>query len=350
MTSGTAKSMYACVMRTPGGPDVLEYRKVDRPRIEAPFDVLVRIRGAGINPADCGQRSRGTASGLRRPGAAPIAPGLPVLGTDGAGIVEEIGEKVTNVEKGAEVYFCDGGWGLNQGNYAQYKVVDSRYLSLKPATMDFSTAAALPLVLITAWEAMIECAEVKRDDVVLIQGGAGGVGHIALQLAKAYGAIVAVTVSGDNKAKIARELGADCIIRYHQEDVGEALRKWSGKAGADIVFDTIGGDVLARSVDLTAPYGTLVGCVETMLPPDVYSKAWRNNIRLGFEWMATPHLFGGHDDRVRQAKILEAGACLVDEGRLRVVVDKQFPLNQVAEAHRLQESGMVMGKLSLDIA
>lgn len=170
--------MRAVVMTAVGGPDVLKVVELPEPEITSEHDVLVRLRAAGINPVDYKLRAHGTIGGT-----------LPaVLGWDGAGIVETIGPSVSRVKPGDEVYFCDGGFGPTPGTYQDAKVVDERYLAHKPEHLSFAEAAAAPLVTITAWEAQRERAGVKRDDFVLVQAGAGGVGHMALQIARLAGA------------------------------------------------------------------------------------------------------------------------------------------------------------------
>jgi len=227
----------------------------------APDTVRVRVHAAGVNPADWQARAQGTPDYVKE----QTTSGL-ILGLDGTGVVEAVGEGVTRFAVGDEVYYVDGGFGLYQGNYAQYKVVDEHYLARKPASLDFLTAAAVPVVLITAWEALYDRAQIKTGDFALIHGGAGGVGHIAIQLAVERGARVAATVSTEKKAVLAQSLGAERTIRYRDEDVAAAVRDWTGKDGADVVFDTVGRENFAASFELVAPYGTLVNCVVSDWP------------------------------------------------------------------------------------
>lgn len=157
--------MQAVVMRKRGGPEVLQLAEVEAPELRKPHDILVRVRAAGVNPADWQARAQGTPDYVKE----QTTSGL-ILGLDGTGVVEAVGEGVTRFALGDEVYYVDGGFGLYQGNYAQYKVVDEHYLARKPASLDFLTAAAVPVVLITAWEALYDRAQIKAGDDRLSHG------------------------------------------------------------------------------------------------------------------------------------------------------------------------------------
>ena len=175
---------------------------------------MIRLRAAGINPVDYKLRASGTIGGT-----------LPaVLGWDGAGVVESIGASVTRVRAGDEVYLSDGGFGPTPGTYQEAKVVNERYLAHKPKHLSFVEAAAAPLVTITAWEAQHGRARVSKDQFVLVQAGAGGVGHMSVQIARQAGARVATTVTSGQKTELALSLGAELCIDYRSEDVGERLR------------------------------------------------------------------------------------------------------------------------------
>jgi NADPH2:quinone reductase len=336
--------MQAVVMTGHGGPDVLELREVEAPAIAKPHEVLVRVKAAGVNPADWQARSQPFASYVKH----QTDSGL-ILGLDGAGIVEAVGPAVTRFLPGDEVYYVDGGFGLYQGSYAQYKLVDEHYLARKPASLDFATAAAIPVVLVTCWEALYDRVDVKPGDFVLIHGGAGGLGHIAIQLAALRGARVAATVSTAAKAALARSVGAERTIRYRDEDVAAAVRDWTGKDGADIVFDTVGKANFSASFDLVAPYGTLVNAVVSDWPRGDNTMPEFKNIRIAFENMGLPQVAADHAARLRQTRLLEDGAKLFDEGRLRVAVDRTYPLAQAGEAQRALEAGEITGRVVLDI-
>ena len=240
--------MRAVLMTAAGGPEVLQLSEVPEPDIAGDRDVRVRLRAAGINPVDYKLRANGTMGG-----ALPA-----VLGWDGAGVVESTGPAVTRVHPGDEVYFCDGGFGPTPGTYQDMKIVDERYLARKPERLSFAEAAAAPLVTITASEALRERARVAAGQSVLVQAGAGGVGHMSVQIARLAGARVATTVTPGPKTELAASLGAQLCIDYTREDVGAKLRAWTGTDGADVVHDTVGGKTFTACFPLVRPYGDLV--------------------------------------------------------------------------------------------
>lgn len=334
--------MKAIVQHGHGGPEVLQLDEVDAPEIKQPHDVLIRVRAAGVNPADWQARKRPFAGYVKE----QTKSGL-VLGLDGAGVVEVVGASVTRFKPGDQVYYADGGFGIHQGSYAELKVVDEHYLAAKPESLTFEESAALPVVLLTAWEALYARAGIKAGDFVLVHGGAGGLGHIAIQLARKAGGRVAATVSTDAKAKIAADLGAEKIIRYREDDVREALNLWSGKDGADVVFDPVGGSNFTASLGLVAPYGVLVNCVVSSWPAGDNTMAEFKNIRIAFENMGLPQVTRDHAARLRQTAILEDGAKLIDQGGLRVLLDRVYPLADAGAAQRALEAGEITGRVVL---
>jgi len=227
----------AIVATRPGNPSVFEWRELAKPE-PGQGELLVRLRAAGLNPVDYKLRRRGS--------FAPTGTEV-ILGCDGAGIVEAVGADTTRFVAGDEVFFCDGGFGEKPGNYAEYHVIDERFAARKPERLSFVEAAALPLVTITAWESLFNLASIRAGDFVLVQAGAGGVGHVAVQLARDAGAFVAATISTPEKAALARELGAVATIDYRTEDVAAATRSWSGRDGANVVFDTLAARRSARA-------------------------------------------------------------------------------------------------------
>ena len=333
--------MKAVLIDHKGGPEVLRLAEVDAPTITGPHDVLVRVRAAGVNPADVQIRDNGMPAYIPEPTV-----GAFISGMEGAGVVEAVGAGAEEFSVGDEVYYYSG----SRGGYAERVVVDGRYLARKPTSIDFLHAAGLPVVLLTAWEAMYDRVEVRSGDFVLVQGGAGGVGHIAVQLAALHGARVAATVSTEAKAEMARSLGAEKIIRYREEDVAAAVRAWSGKSGADVVLDTVGGATFAASFDLVADYGSLISVVVADWPRGNTFSAESRNLRILFENMGSPYVTGNHAMRLRQRRILEEGARLVDEGKLRVVVNHVYPLDSAAEAQRALGAAETSGRVVLDIA
>ncbi|HTZ86121.1 MAG TPA: zinc-binding dehydrogenase [Solirubrobacteraceae bacterium] len=325
------------LMTAVGGPEVFELVDQPTPEIAGEHDVRVRLRAAGINPVDYKLRSGGTIGGS-----------LPaILGWDGAGLVESVGPAVTRVRAGDEVYFCDGGFGPTPGTYVELKVLNERYVAHKPKQLSFVEAAAAPLVTITAWEALRERARVGEDQFVLVQAGAGGVGHMAVQIARLAGARVASTVTPGPKAELAASLGSEVCIDYRREDTGAKVRAWTGMDGADVVHDTVGGKTFTACFSLVRPYGDLVSNVESPWEEEAITAMHNRNLRVSFTWMPAPSVFGWPEQRERQRRILEQAATHFDAGDLRIVVGATFPLEQVADAHRSLEAGEVMGKAVL---
>jgi NADPH2:quinone reductase len=329
--------MRAVLMTAVGGPDVLKIAELPEPEITQERDVKVRLRAAGVNPADYKMR----ASGL-------IAGSLPaVLGWDGAGVVDSTGPAVSRFRPGDEVYFVDGGFGDTPGTYQEVKVIDERFLARKPARLSFIEAAAAPLVTITAWEALRERARVEPGQRVLVQAGAGGVGHLSVQIARLAGARVATTVSPGPKTELASSLGAELCIDYTHEDVAARLCAWTGMDGADVVHDTVGGKTFTACFSLVRPYGDLVSNVESPWPDEAITAMHNRNLRVSFTWMPAPSVFGWSPQRERQTGILQQAAEHFDAGELRVQVGAVFPLERAADAHRALEAGQVTGKAVL---
>ncbi|MFZ5621535.1 MAG: zinc-binding dehydrogenase [Pseudomonadota bacterium] len=331
--------MKAVMMTAVGGPEVLALKDVPEPVLTAPDQVKVRLRAAGINPIDTKLRARG----LLVPDALPH-----ILGCDGAGEVVEIGADVRHLAVGDAVWYCHGGLGREPGNYAEYNVVPAAVARRAPAGIDAFHAAAGPLVLITAWEALFDRARLQADRTVLVHAGAGGVGHVAIQLARWAGARVGTTVSSPGNAEFVRSLGAERVIDYRGEDFVAAVNDWTDGRGVDVVLDCVGGETFRRSLEAAAHYGDVV----TLLEPgaDVVWKEARNrNLRIGFELMLTPMLRDLPQARARQGEILDRCAVLIDGGELRLQVAARLPLAAAAEAHARIQEGHVQGKLVLDI-
>lgn len=322
-----------------GGPEVLRLVQRPRPELTGPDDILVRLCAAGVNPID---------TKIRRNG--PMLPnGLPaVLGCDGAGVVESIGEGVTRFKPGDEVWFCHGGLGGPAGNYAEYRVIDQQFVQAKPRAIGMVEAAAAPLVLLTAWEALHDRARLTEGQRVLIHAGAGGVGHVAIQLARLAGARVCTTVSGPEKAALAHELGAEFCINYHDEDLVEAVMDWTEGQGVDIALDTVGPEVFRCTIPAMAHYGDLVTILDPCPELDL-KEARLRNLRLSLELMLTPMLRDLPRARLHQGQILRRCGDLIDRGDLRLHVSQTFALDEAAEAHRLLEQGHVTGKLVLNL-
>ena len=337
--------MFAVIATTCGGPEVLQYRDVPKPRITHPWDVLVRVRAAGVNPGDCQNRQFGAPQYASADGSS----GFSILGMDGSGVIEEVGDAVENFARGDEVWYYDGGYSDRHGSYAEYKIVNGHYLAFKPRTLSFAAAAALPVVALTAWEAIVQRAAVHEGQFVLVHGAAGGVGHISVQLAASRGARVAATVSTPSKAEIARAYGAELCIDYRKDDVAATLNRWTGKNGADVVLDYVGHENFVNSFGLVAPYGTLVNAVVSDWPQGNNEFAEYNNLSIKFVNIGWPQVSNDHKGRLRQTRILREVAALVDEGKLRVHLHRTYRLDDLAEAHRALDAGEVIGRIVVEM-
>lgn len=332
--------MKAVVTTAPGGPEVLELRDLPVPELPSPHHVRVRLEAAGINPVDFKMRRRGTFAPEKLPA---------ILGCDGAGVVEAVGSAVTRFQPGDAVYFCRGGIGLEPGNYAEYTVIHEEYVARRPKSLSVEQAAALPLVFITGWEALFDRARLQAGQTVLVHAGAGGTGHIGVQLAKWKGARVVSTVRGEERAAWVRSLGAEKTIDYSREDFVKATLEWTGGQGVDVVYDTVGGETFAQSFAATRIYGQVVTLLEPVLRQESLMVAKLRNLSLSYELMLTPEIFGLHEAAVAQRKMLEEAAKMADAGQLEVKVSSVLLLEQAAEAHRAIESGGMTGKIVLRI-
>jgi NADPH2:quinone reductase len=321
----------------PGGPETLQLQEVPVPEITSGTGVLVRLKAAGINPIDAKIREQPQRFGLSLP---------TVLGFDGAGVVDKVGENVVKFKPGDEVYFCHSRFDGGCGTYGEYTVAEQHFLAFKPNTLDFPEAAAIPLALITAWEALFDRARLGNGQTVLIEGGAGGVGHLAVQLAKQAGAHVLTTVGSTESAALAQRLGADGTIFYKDVENAKAQLELSPEDGVDVVLDTVGGKTTESSFSALRYGGDLV----TLLQPDQdinWSVARKRNLRISLELMLTPVLLGMTGPQIAQTRILETSARRFDEGELQVLVAGRYPLKDAAEAHRKLEAGGFGGKLVL---
>ena len=333
--------MKAVMMTAVGGPQVLKTTATRDPVIENDTDVLVKLYAASINPID---------TKIRRGG--PLQQhDLPiVLGCDGAGEVVETGALVFNLNPGDKVWYCHGGLGMEQGNYAQYNVVPAEVLRKMPNNLSFSQAAAAPLVLITAWEALQTLARLNADETVLIHAGAGGVGHIAIQIAKSIGAKVITTVSSEAQEVFVKRLGADEVINYKTQNVIEKVYQLTKQQGADVVFDTVGPAIYKDCLQQARYQGRVV----SLLDPGeaLCSKTARQrNLSLSFELMLTPMLNPQLNRwRTAQADLLDKSKALIEKDLLKIEVFHEYPLEQAAEAHKAIESGSSRGKHVLRIA
>ncbi|MDQ6957989.1 MAG: zinc-dependent alcohol dehydrogenase family protein [Mariprofundaceae bacterium] len=326
-------------MSKTGSPGVLEMRQIQKPVMTHPCDVLVHLKAAGVNPLDTKLRNSGTYAREQQEA---------ILGCDGAGVVEAVGESVTRFKPGDAVYYCHGGIGLAPGNNAEFAVVPEWFLAEKPASLNFIEAAATPLVLITAWESLFDRARIQAGQKVFVHAGAGGVGHVAIQLARIAGCDVATTVGSDEKAAFVRRLGADHVINYRKQDVTQALLEWTDGKGVDVAFDTVGGGAFRQLISAVRVYGDLVTILQ--VPEDTDWKTVRlRNIRISQELMLTPMIMNLKNAAHHQSDILKRCAAYFDDGSLSVHVSHTLLLEQTADAHRLIEAAGMMGKIVLEI-
>ncbi|MEV5481814.1 MULTISPECIES: NADP-dependent oxidoreductase [Streptomyces] len=315
--AGTAHpaTMRAISQDVLGGPEVLKEVEVARPE-PGPSEVLVRVHAAGVNPTDWKHRELG------------IFLGQPpfVLGWDVSGVVEAVGTGVTLFKPGDEVFgMLPYPYGV--GSHAEYVTGPARAFARKPATIDHVQAGALPLAALTAWQALVDTAAIRAGDRVLIHAAAGGVGHLAVQIAKARGAYVIGTASAAKHAFV-RDLGADEVVDYQQADFAEVVRD------VDVVLDTIGGEYQLRSLRTLRRGGLLV----SILPFPAQGLAEAAD-RLG---MRTELLLVEADHTG-----MKAIAELAEGGALRAAIAGTFPMAQAVKAHELGETNRTTGKLVL---
>ena len=302
-----------------------------------PGHVLLRVAATSVNPVDIKIRTL-------QPGFAPALPAI--LGMDVAGVVEAIGEGVERFQPGDEVFGCAGGLGTMPGALAEFMLCDAKLLALKPGNLTVMEAAALPLVTITAWQALFDRAKIRSGQAVLVHAGTGGVGHIAVQLAKSCGARVATTVSSTSKAALARSLGADDIINYREEKPMEYVTRLTGGRGFDVVFDTVGGTNLDASFSAAAPDGMVV-TTNTRSTHDL-SPLHAKGLTLSVVFMLLPLITGR--GRERHGEVLRQAAALAENGKLRPHLGRTFLLDEIAQAHDFVDSGHVMGKVAIKVA
>jgi NADPH:quinone reductase len=335
-----SRTMLAVVMTATGAADVLALQSAPLLWPRSVQDVLVRLKAAALNPADVYFRTYGPYI----KSAAPC-----ILGHDGAGIVEAVGREVSRFKPGDRVCFCNGGIGGDPGTYAEFAIVPEDQLVPVPANVDWTLAAALPLVAITAWESLYERAVLTEGEYVLIHGGAGGTGHVAVQLAALRGARTAATVSSDAKAAFLRGLGVDRPILYRQEDFVAAALDWTGGQGLAMALDNVGGETLQRTFRAMAPYGRIVTLMGTP-SDDGEGTAYNRNLTLHNVMMLTPMWLGLKDRLRHQAEIVKEAMGFLATGELTLHIDSIFPLAEATEAHRRLEAGGMIGKVVLRIA
>lgn len=328
--------MKAMIIRAYGDSDVFESATLDTPTL-LPGHVVVKVAATSVNTVDTMIRKMGK--------ELPLSPDLPaVLGMDFSGTIEAVGEGVKDYKVGDAVYGCAGGLADLQGTLAEYMLADAQLIAHKPQSLSMKEAAALPLVGITAYEGLVR-AGVKPKQKVLIHGGSGGVGHIALQLAKHWGAEVFSTGGGSPQLELIEKLGATSI-HYLNETVESYVQQHTQGKGFDLVFDTVGGDNLTKSfaaAALNASVATTVSLIQLDLSP-----AHFKGLSLHVVFMLIPMLH--NYQRAQHGQILKHLAEIADEGALQVIVDPQeFKLEEAGLAHDHLNSGQAIGKVVIEV-
>lgn len=320
-------TMKAMVLTHFGGADAFELRDVPVPAVGA-RQVRVRVHATAVNPLDYQ---------IRRGDYAAYVPLPAITGHDVSGIIEEVGADVTEFRPGDAVYYTPRIFG-GPGSYAEQHVADVDLVGRKPETLSHLEAASLTLVGGTVWEAFVTRAQLAVGETILIHGGAGGVGTIAIQVAKAIGARVITTARAGDHAFV-RSLGADEAIDYTATDTVEATLDLTRGQGVNVVFDTIGGDTLTRSPLLLADFGRVVSLVDIARPQNLI-EAWGKNAAYHFVFT-----------RQNRGK-LDALTTLVERGQVRPVIGATLPLARMGEAHTLLETGSargLRGKVAIDV-
>jgi NADPH:quinone reductase-like Zn-dependent oxidoreductase len=306
--------MKAIVVHEHGGPEVLKYEDAPRPQPKED-EILIRVMAAGINPVDAYIRA-----GRYGGGQLPYIPGKDV-----AGVVEKTGAKITKFKAGDAVYaFLSS---KDQGAYAQFAIAQENETALKPKTISYKEAAAVPLAATTAWQALVDTAKLEKGQTVLIHGGSGGVGHFAVQIAKARGARVIATASTANQ-DLLKQLGVDEPIDYTKTKFEDVVKN------VDVVLNAVRGDTLDRSYGVVKKGGIIVSITG---PPDP-SKLAEYGIR-GTGVRTHP-----------DAKVLEELAKLIDAGKIRPVVSQVFALSEASKAQEQIETRHTRGKIVLKVA
>lgn len=329
--------MKAQFIKSFGDPTVFELTEIAKPVLK-PGHVLIKVHATSVNQIDCKIRSGVVGA---------IAPDFPaILHGDVAGVIEDISSDVTNFKIGDEVYGCVGGVKGSSGALAEFILADAKLIAIKPTRLSMLEAAALPLVSITAWEALFKKANLTNKNTILIHGGVGGVGHIAVQLARWCGAKVYSTVMKQEDFSLVKSFGADEVIHAKEEDVENYVTRLTKGNGFDIVFDTVGGQNLDKSL-LAAGIDGIVVTTASRSTHDLtpmHNKA----LSLSVVFMLLPML--KNQGREAHGKILSEIAKIVDEGKLKPMIDPHtFTLEKISDAHFLLESGKAKGKVVISI-
>jgi len=328
--------MHAMLVTAFGSADVIQPGEIPTPQ-PRPMDLLIEVHAAALNPIEWKIRKGAFREGRR----------LPFVPTyDLAGRVIAIGSDAFQYgfKPGDDVYAM--GNILRDGAAAESVCVDARTVAIKPRSIDFAHAAALPLATLTAWEALYDRAAIADGETILIHGGGGGVGHIAIQLARLRGARVLTTASRPETIELCRRLGAQQVIDYTKQDVTAVVKELTEGQGCQVIFDTVGGPTLDQSGASLAVAGRLVTIVGTPIitgSKDFFIKG----TTVHYQFVSGVHI---HKlDPSRHGQILRQAAELVDAGKLQPHIETIFPLAELAAAHRLAETAHVTGKIVIQV-
>lgn len=320
--------MKAIVIKNYGGPEVLQLAEVTTPSITDPSQVLVKVRATSVNPLDY-QVRRGDYTSVFD---------LPIVtGHDISGDVVAVGEAVKNWRPGDKVYYSPRFGG--SGSYAEYHLTDEASLSRMPDNLSYEEAAAVPLIGGTVWEMLVVRAQLKKGDTILILGGAGGVGTLAIQVAKSLGAFVYTTGQSILHEKL-QNLGADVVIDHHQKNYIEEILAYTEGKGVDVIIDTVGGSTLSDSPLALANYGKIVTLVDIPQPQNLIN-AWEKN--------ATYHFVFTRQNRDELHHITQ----LIESGHVKPIIDSIYPIEEVKKAHqRIEDTKRdrpLLGKIVLSL-
>ena len=329
--------MKAMIIHEPGPAENFQLQEVDKPQLRSGH-VLVEVRASSVNPIDIKIRAK----------KLPFSPDYPaILHVDFSGVIAEVASDVSTFKVGDDVYGVGGGIkGTIGGALAQYLLVDAQLVSLMPHNLSFAEAATLPLVSITAWEALFDKLKIRAGQTLLVHGGVGGVGHLAAQLGKYIGATVYTTVSHDEDGEISKQFGADYTINYKKLTAEEYKEKFTENRGFDFVFDTVGGKNLEKSFEVTRLNGAIAS-IATGGDHDL-TLMYTKGLSLHSVLMLIPLMTGiGRD---HYGNILFEIKKLVEAGKVKPLIHKEiFSWKQVAQAHRLIENKQQKGKVALMI-
>ncbi|MCC8940764.1 NAD(P)H-quinone oxidoreductase [Bradyrhizobium sp. Arg68] len=323
--------MTVVAISKPGGPEVLvpESRALPVPK---PGEILVKVAAAGVNRPDVAQRS---GSYPPPPGASDL-PGLEIAGEVvalGDGAKHKIGDKVMSLVAG--------------GGYAQYCIAQDAQAITVPPSLSMQEAGAIPETLMTVWHNVFERGALKAGETLLIHGGSSGIGTMAIQLAKAFGAKVIVTVGSQDKADACLKLGADYAVNYKDEDFVEAVKKHSDGNGADVILDMVGGDYIDRNYDAAAVEGRIVQIAFLSGPPKATANFAKLMVKRLHHTGSTLRPRSNADKAAMVAAIEAKVMPLLREGRVKPLMDSSFPLEKAADAHRRMETSEHIGKIVL---